>query len=566
MNRKTIAFVLGFLLLLPAGALAQSSAHDTLPTPPSSPGAETRTDDSEAGGAEIFLGAFRAIRNYHQKSFEDSVLWEKALEGLVQELNDPYATVFTPEEFSRFQEDNTGNYAGIGVTITELNDRITVTAVFRGTPAEEAGLQVGDQIVGVDGADASGWSVDQASDSIRGPVGSSVEISVSREGLREALPFEIRRDEVHVPAVTAEEVRDSVGYILLDRVARNSAHEVDSALTVLEDSKGIVLDLRRNPGGYLEEALNMADLFLPPEQVVASAKSRVPGGDGETREEVWRAEVPARVEEVPVVVLVDQYTASASEIVAGALQDHDRALVLGERTFGKGVVQTVMRIPGDRRIRLTTGSWYTPLGRSLHRPRDRQGRPVPENPDTLPVVSTDGGRQLRAGGGVFPDLPVSDDTLSTVEQEFLTAVGEAGVSLGVRIAEFAFERAQSLEEEEGSDESSLLDRDQLDEFVASLEEAGLAAGAADDPAARRYLSWRIRARIAERMDDPVRALEIRMERDRVLARAVQLVEEADSQTDLFAAASRLRTEEDRSAETAQSNRAPEPSDGSGGSR
>lgn len=546
MKRNTIVLLLAALLVLPAGVRGQTDLPDTHPD------TSTRSEDSDAGGAEIFLGAFRAIRNYHQQSFEDSVLWKKALEGLIQELEDPYATVFTPEEFSRFQEDNTGNYAGIGVTITQLNDQVTVTAVFRGTPADQAGIQVGDRIVGVDGTDARDWTVSQASDEIRGPAGSTVEVSVEREGVAEPMPFTIRRDNVHVPAVTAATVRDSVGYLLLDRVARNSAQEVDSALSVLDGSSGLVLDLRRNPGGYLEEALNMADLFLEPDQVVASARSRVPGGDGESREETWEARVPARLEGTPIVVLVDEYTASASEIVAGALQDHDRALVLGERTFGKGVVQTVMRIPGDWRIRLTTGSWYTPLGRSLHRPRDAQGRPVAENPDTLPSVFSEGGRELQAGGGIFPDISIADDTLSTPEQEFMEAAGRAGISLGVLIAELGFDEASRRDEEGAPEGSPLLDDATLDAFIESLKADGIPAEAVEHPDVRAYLSWRIRAQIADRMDDGRRALEIRMERDRVLAEAVQLLERVESQSELFAMAARRTGDEDGggSAETA----------------
>ncbi|NIP56787.1 MAG: PDZ domain-containing protein, partial [Gemmatimonadetes bacterium] len=390
MKRTTLALLTG-LLLLPTAAAAQTGAG---PTGAADRADRTRADSAAAEGAEIFLGAFRAIRNYHLEAYGDSALWRKALEGLIQELDDPYATVFTPDEYSEFQEDNTGNYAGIGVTISRLNDLVTITAVFRGTPADQVGLQVGDRIVGVNGSDATDWSIDQASGRIRGRPGTTVDVEIARPGLGESIPFTIRRDEVHVPAVTAERITDDVAYIQIDRVARSSAQEVDSAIAELEGARGVILDLRRNPGGYLDEALELSDLFLEPGQTLASARSRVPGSGGETREERWQARSPARIPDLPIVVLVDEYTASAAEILAGALQDHDRALVMGERTFGKGVVQTLMRLPGNRRIRLTTGSWFTPLGRSLHRPRDREGRPVAESRDTFPTVVTASGREL----------------------------------------------------------------------------------------------------------------------------------------------------------------------------
>ncbi|MGD2122143.1 MAG: S41 family peptidase, partial [Gemmatimonadota bacterium] len=271
-------------------------------------------------GSQVFLGAFQTILDYHQTTFNDSTLWEEALEGLIEGLNDPYATVFTPEEYGVFEEDNTGDYAGIGVQITQLNGRVTVTAVFRGVPADEAGLMVGDQIVEVKGVDARDWTVDMARDSIRGPAGTSVEIKVEREGVPEPLSFPIRRDNVHVSAVTATMVHDSLGYLLVDQVARGSASEVDSAFAVLSDAKGIIVDLRRNPGGYLAESLSMADLFLDRGQTLASTVSRSPGQPNKTVEESWNARLPARIPDKTLVVLVDRYTASAAEIVAGALQ------------------------------------------------------------------------------------------------------------------------------------------------------------------------------------------------------------------------------------------------------
>lgn len=557
MTRSTWIVVFVCLLLAPATAVSQQNLP---PGHPSGPPSDDAASSTDTGGAEVFLGAFRAIRNYHMQSLSDSALWEMALQGLIEELDDPYAVVFTPEEFDSFQEDNTGNYAGIGVTISQLNDQITITAVFRDAPADEAGLQVGDYIVGVEGEDARDWTVEDASERIRGPEGSTVDLRVAREGVSESLSFTIPRDRVHVSAVTAEIVGDSIGYIMLDRVARNSAAEMDSALTHLSGARGLVLDLRRNPGGYLDEALDLADLFLEEGQRIASARSRVPGETGETREETWEAEVRPRLPGVPVVVLVDQYSASASEIIAGALQDHDRALVMGERTFGKGVVQTVMRIPGNRRIRLTTGSWYTPLGRSLHRPRDAQGRPIPQDVEGTSVVLTEGGREIKAGGGgIFPDLPAEADTLSSGEQALIRASATADneIPLNIRMAEFAFEESQRMRGEPVGDEIRL-DPEAFDGFLQHLEADGLPAAVAEDPAVRNYLSWRIRGQIANRLERTDLALEIRRERDSVLDEAVALLESVENQPELFAAARERVDPEDR-IETAGAPTPPSPS-------
>ncbi len=482
--------------------------------------------------SQVFLGAFRSILDYHQTTFSDSTLWEQALEGMIEGLNDPYAEVFTPDEYGAFEEGNTGDYAGIGVQITRLNERVTITAVFRTTPAAQAGIMVGDQIVGVGEHDARSWSIDMARDSIRGPIGSMVEVTVQRDGLAEPIMLPIRRDQVHVSAVTAGVVQDSLGYILVERVARGSAVEVDSAFGVLKDTKGIILDLRRNPGGYLVESLSMTDLFLDRGETLASTKSRSPGNPNTTAEESWQARIPARIPEKPIVILVDEFTASAAEIVAGALQDHDRAVVLGARTFGKGVVQTVLPLPGDRRLRITTGDWMTPLGRSLHVPRDLEGRPIPQDTTEIPMVVTQAGRTLRADGGVFPDLLVEDDTLTTGEQTLLIESARANVPLILRIAEFSFEEAKKAMEEGGSEE---LDPASIDRFIGALEEEGVPTEVLEHPDVPGYLSWRVRMAFADRVGHQGHALEFQAERDRVLQKAIEFLTNARTQSELFAA-------------------------------
>lgn len=544
--RSSILLVL-LSLLLPLDGGAQS-------------GEAAREDSTESSGSEVravpesqvFLGAFKSILDFHQTTFSDSALWENALDGLIEGLNDPYAEIFTAEEYGAFEENNTGDYAGIGVQITRLNQRVTITAVFRETPAAGVGLMVGDRIVGVGGHDAREWTVDQARDSIRGEVGSVVEVTVERTGLGEAITLPIRRDQVHVSAVTATLLQDTLGYIQVDRVARGSAAEVDSAFAVLKDAKGMILDLRRNPGGYLVESLDMADLFLQPTQPLASTRSRTPHEADATQEQSFRARFPARIPEKPLVILVDGYTASAAEIVAGALQDHDRAVVLGERTFGKGVVQTVLPLPADRRLRITTGDWMTPLGRSLHIPRDLEGRPLARESDTFQVVRTAAGRSLRADGGVYPDLVVQDDTLTTAEQRLLIESARAGIPLTLRLAEFAFQEAQKALDGSGNRE---MDPDVVVALMEALREEGVPSDVLDHPDVRRYLDWTARIDFAMRTDRQSHALELRAERDRVLAAAIRFLAEAESQSDLFAA---VEAEVAAQAENAQ-NDEPAPS-------
>ena len=495
--------------------------------------AQTRDEAGQsAAEQQVFLGAMEFIRRMHLSEFSDSTLWARALDGLIEGLADPYASVFTPLEVEAFEESTTDNYAGIGVSIVQLNDLVTITGVFRGAPAAEAGLQVGDVIVSVNGEDATTWSTATASDSIRGEVGTSVDVEIRRDGVRQPLSFTLERDSVHVSAVQWDVLPGDIGYIALDRVARQSAREFTQALDSLVEARAILIDLRRNPGGYLDESLMMADAMLGRGELLATTRNRRPGGSGDISEESYRGRMRARVPDKPIVVLVDRYTASAAEIVTGALQDHDRALVLGERTFGKGVVQSVMDLPHGRKLRITTGSWHTPLGRSLHRERDADGDPLPEDLDTIAPLRTPAGRTLQSGGGIFPDLDVAPDTLTLLERELYAVAEEQDVRMGTREAEAAFARARALVE---AGQPPSVDEATFEAYVATLASAGLAEQVASEEILD-FLRWRLTINVADRMEDVAAATMARAERDPVLRLSLALLGEATTQEELFAAA------------------------------
>ena len=504
---------------LAPGADSADSVADAVPLPAMAP-----VDKRQ------FLSVFDSVRRSGANAPADSVLWRGALWGLIEALNDPYAAVLSPRAVDEFREATTGNYAGIGVQISQLNGRITVTAVFRGFPAERVGIQVGDVIVGVDGETAEDWTTGDASQRIRGTPGTTVTVSVEREGFSAPIPHPIERDSVHVPSISAVYAEDGIGYIQLDRVARGSTAEMDSAFTVLADARGIVLDLRRNPGGYLDESLTLTDLFLDRGERIVSTRGRNPRrGPGEHEDAAYTRR-PSSIGGKALVVLVDGFTASAGEILAGALQDHDRALVVGERTFGKGVVQSIVPLPDDWQLQLTTGEWLTPLGRSLHRQRDARGRPLPEDSTAFPAFTTEGGRELRGGGGVFPDLEIEDDTLLAVERQLLEASAGAEFPFGLRLAEAGFERAQAVSNDGAA--AAVTDR-MLDDFVSEMGEEGMPEATLEDPEARDYLRWRLEIALSQRMNDDGRMLQFRIQRDPVLREAIRLVREAGSQADVF---------------------------------
>ena len=494
-----------------------------------------------AGAVEVLSSAVDAISRMHMEEFDDSLLWEAAIDGLISSLDDPYAELFTPQEADEWEEETTGNYSGIGLQITLLNEEVTVTGVFRGFPASEMGILVGDVIVGVNGNDASDWSTGMTADSIRGPAGTSVNVDIKRRGYDEPFSFEITRAEVHVPAVSYGVLEGGIGYVMMDRVARNAAREMNEALQELQGHRGLIIDLRRNPGGFLDESLMLADLFLEPGSTLASTVQRAPGsGADRTETDSFTDRWPQLVPELPIIVLVDEFTASGAEILAGALQDYDRALVIGQRTFGKGVVQTVMPLPQGRRLRFTTGSWLTPLGRSLQRARDSEMRPLEEDVDTLRRVTTPAGRTLVDGGGIFPDIALQDDTLSTNEQQFLRATIEADFPLAQRVMEYGFELAAERREAGGG---AGLTADEFQRFHDRLVEEGLDPALMEDEEIRAYLDWRVRVAIAQRLDDLGAETSVRRERDPVLDEAIRLLNTTGTQAELFLEAERAREAE-----------------------
>ncbi|MEQ1855311.1 MAG: S41 family peptidase [Longimicrobiales bacterium] len=522
--QNRIAFRLLLALALLPSALTAQTANGARR------GTQTQSQPEEA---EVLAGAVRAISRMHMDGFSDSLLWEAAIDGLIESLNDPYAELFTPAESDAWEETTTGNYSGIGLQITLLNEEVTVTGVFRGFPASEAGIVVGDVIVGVNDTEVSAWSTEVTADSIRGPAGSEVRVRVRRSGYVEPLAFEITRAEVHVPAVESGMLDNDIGYVIMDRVARGAAEEMDAVLENMEDARGLIIDLRRNPGGFLDESLMLADLFLEPGATLASTVQRTPGRSAdEPEKEAFTDQWPARVPDLPVVVLVDGYTASGAEILAGALQDYDRAVVLGERSFGKGLVQTVMELPHGRRLRFTTGGWLTPLGRSLQRERDSQGQLLPENAATYATVATPHGRQLLNGGGIFPDLSVAEDTLRLPEQELVRATAEAQFPLNQRLMEFGFQIAN--ERRANSSTADVTDAE-FDQLMTSLVAGGLAANLADDLTVREYLHWRSRIAVAQRMNDVGAEATVLAERDLPLSEAIRLLTTNSTQAELFQA-------------------------------
>jgi carboxyl-terminal processing protease len=361
----------------------------------------------------------QVVTRLHREAIDSTSLdeiYEKAASGLVRTLDDPYSALFSPQEMARFQRESLGNsYGGVGLLLEDQDGLIMVTRVFPRTPGEAAGVRSGDRIMSVDGQPVTGLKLEQVSKRLLGVPGTEVALTIAREGSSAPMPNRLVRAVVHVPSVPFALMLDGgIGYVPLQRFNDVASQEVARAVQRLQQqgAKGLILDLRGNPGGDLDESIRVANVFLPQGAKVVEVRYR------SRPTEVKAGETNPVNSDLPLVVLTDSATASASEIVAGALQDHDRAILLGTTSFGKGVVQTLFPLDQGWYLKITNAKWYTPSGRSIQRDRHR-GAPadsvVPD--DERPVFRSDAGRTVYGGGGIVPDVLVFADTLSGAEQQ-----------------------------------------------------------------------------------------------------------------------------------------------------
>lgn len=402
----------------------------------------SRQAEGGGAGAQAVESAYTEALSVISENYVEPVEYEKANEAAIQGMLltlDPHSNFFGPEEYRRLMQDQESRFTGIGVSILRHRDGVYVQTPIQGTPAAKAGLRFGDRIVEVDGKDARDWTTPQVSKAVRGPEGEPVSIKVERAGSQSPLYFTIRRGSVPQPSIrNTFMVRPGVGYIgLTGGFTQTTADELAASLEQLsgQGMQQLILDLRNNPGGLLDQAIKVVSHFVPRGKAVVSVRAR----DGEdTREYKNTLFDPVSY---PLVVLVNGGSASASEIVAGALQDHGRAIVVGETTFGKGLVQRVFNLPYGAGLTLTTAKYYTPYGRLIQRsyaggslydyythrdpsadaqpPQNPTGsaapnaaagaptpKPTPKPTPSGPPVTTAGGRVFYGGGGITPDYEV----------------------------------------------------------------------------------------------------------------------------------------------------------------
>lgn len=486
---------------------------------------------------------FEEVLRFVQEGFVDQrdpgELYRMAIDGMLEELGDPHTAYMPAKDYENLRIQTQGEYGGIGVSINRRNGWVTVINPLPGTPGERAGLRAGDAIVEVDGESTRDWTDDFAVSKLRGPKGSKVNIKVVRVGVDEPIPFEIVRDEIHLKSVPAAYmIAPEVGYLELSVFNETSTTEIRDAITDLmgKGAKGIVLDMRYNSGGLLDEGVGVSDLFLDRGKVLLETKGRLSNQNFR-----FTASHGDEFAGLPIVMLVGPQSASATEIVAGALQDHDRALLVGQTTYGKGSVQTVFRLSDNNWLKMTTARWYTPSGRSIQGPYGIDTRLAeggdgvdlttdPEDADR-PTYKTAAGRTVFGGGGITPDVRVGPDTLTLEERASARLLRQQNYTKWIE-TRFAWSARYAGANRDLQPDFEVTDA-MLDDFYESLVRAGLELDREIFDAGRRWIGMELGSEIAMAKWGVAEARRRANRNDPQVAAAVDLLQRAGSQDQLF---------------------------------
>ncbi|MGO9438604.1 MAG: S41 family peptidase [Terracidiphilus sp.] len=390
-------------------------------------GAQSSQDESQIRDSlKTFTDVYALVEQNYAEPINgdkaDTAIYDGAIPGMLRVL-DPHSNFYDPKSYAKMREDQRGHYYGVGMVIQQQGNKVYVITPYENTPSFRAGIRPGDVISAIDGKSADGMSSDLVAKALKGPKGTHVQVTMIREGQAKPLVFDLVRDEIPHPSVDlAYEIRPGVGYIHLTQFQETTAQEVVDAVDSFNNLHGLVLDLRNNPGGLLSQAVEVCDHLLTKGQTIVSQRGRA------YPDQVYTASHGNDGKAFPIVVLVNRNTASAAEIVSGALQDHDRALIVGETTFGKGLVQTVYNLSENTGLALTTYHYYTPSGRLIQRNYtgvslydyyyNHAGASAPDSTNRE-VKMTDSGRTVYGGGGITPDEKIEAPKSNDFQDELI---------------------------------------------------------------------------------------------------------------------------------------------------
>ena len=509
---------------------------------------------------KILSEAYDRILEYYVDELDPGEVMEAALKGMLEEL-DEHSNYLPPVNYEDLVMSTEGEFGGLGITINIRDHYPTVVSPIEGTPAYYMGVQGGDQIIEIEGESSRDFTSREAVKRLRGPRGTKVNITIQRPGTETPIPLTITRDIIKIESVPYAFMMDDIGYIRVQNFARTTASEIRAKLDELEAQgmRGLILDLRFNPGGLLTSAQEVAELFLPRDDMIVFTRGRLPDHN-----QSYRSRARGAVyDRVPLLVMINNSSASASEIVAAAIQDHDAGLVVGKTSFGKGSVQTVFRLDQDEALKLTTARYYTPSGRSIHLERDRNGRAMdmaeeqemPEghaNLEDEPAERevprfekekfyTDSGRVVYGGGGITPDIEVDQDLLT----DFEMAVERDGALFSYAV-DFAASHDDVADDWRVSDETFagfkefLAGRENIEEYLGDFD---LALSDSLLDANRGYLARGIRREMARRVHGPQSAYRVAIEADTQLHEVLALFGRAATLQELLALAEHWNEEQ-----------------------
>ncbi len=394
------------------------------------------SDDNLRDGVQKLNDVLSYTQRYYIEEVDTPKLVEAAIKGITDEL-DPHSVYISAKDFMAVEESFRGDFEGIGIEFQIVDDTITVVSPITGGPSETLGILPGDRIVKIEGEDCMGFTNDQVRDKLRGKAGSKVKISIYRTGVTDLIEYEITRDKIPIYSVDASlMLKDKTGYVSVSRFSETTLDELNVALTELKQQgmTQLILDLRGNPGGYLSQAVEMADLFLDGEKKIVYTEGRRKDANEE-----YFASKPSPFEGTPLIVIINHGSASASEIVSGAIQDWDRGLIIGETSFGKGLVQRQFTLSDNSAIRLTISKYFTPSGRSIQRDYTDKKKyeefyasmedtsiiegnnieHIAEQDSSKPIHHTHNGRIVYGGGGITPDYIIKNEKITNYTSNLL---------------------------------------------------------------------------------------------------------------------------------------------------
>lgn len=479
----------------------------------------------------IFSDVLSKLRSEYVEAIDTDDLIREGIEGMLSSL-DPYTQYLDPDDYKYLMQGTHGSFGGLGIEIAIREGILTVVSPIEGTPAYRMGLQGGDRIVRIDGESTKGITSEEAVKKLRGPRGTTVTITIEREGVDKLLDYTITRDIIKIESVPYAFMLDNgVGYVRVVQFAEDTADELDRRLTELESqgARGLIVDLRFNPGGLLSQAVAVSNLFVDRGNLIVSTRGR---RSAQNRDYV--AQAPARHDKTPLLVLVNGGSASASEILAGAVQDWDLGLIVGTRTFGKGSVQSVVPLKhGGGALKITTAKYFTPSGRCIHRDEtegaanadaeviDEEGplelKPVPEESEST-TYRTKRGRTVHGGWGIMPDIEVEAPQRS-----------DTALELERRSAFFGFAVKWLARHSEVTKVPSARELP-LEEFYSYLKEEKVEAPPDSLAANRDYIARGLRREFALKLAGHVDAVKVAIEGDTQLLEAAKLFDEAPQLT------------------------------------